>query len=107
MREEVLYKKAGSEVEAAESWLGMEVRRLGSRWPWARLCLVVGCTRESCWRMGEEWMVEEVRLKLVRGARGSDHHQTGDADTFGAKCKRAWRDGCRWGSEEEGGKGSG
>lgn len=58
--------------------------------------------------MGEEWRAEEVKLKLARGASESPGpRRTNDADTSGAKCRQAWRGGCRWGSEEEGRMGSG
>lgn len=105
--EVALYKEWGSEV--AESRLETGAPRFGWRLLGARLCLEGACTRGSCWRMGEERRVEEVKLKLVRGASGSPGPRpTNDADTFGAKCRRVWRPGgCRWGSEEAGRMGSG
>lgn len=88
------------EVEVAGSRLETGV---GSCWPGAGLCSEVACTWEGWWRTAEEWTEEGGALKLAKGANGRGGcHLTGGAGNCGAKCRQAWRDGCRWDSEEQG-----
>lgn len=101
MTEEELYREVDPEVEAVASRSEKGVQRQGSCWSAAGLCLEVGCTWEGCWWKAEEWTAEGGELKLEMGAdeRGP---LTDDGGSCGAKCRRAWRDGCRWDSEELG-----
>lgn len=102
--EEALYTGVDPEVGAGGGRLGTGAQRLGSRWPGAGLCLEVACTWGGWWRPGEEWTAEGGALKWAKGAswRGCCRRLTDGAGSCGAKCRRAWRDGCRWDSEEQG-----
>lgn len=98
-----LYTAADRKVEVAESQSEKEVQRRGSCWLGAGLCWEVVCTCEVVWRTGEEWTAEEGESKLERGA----NERVGcppmaDVGSCGAKCRWVSRDGCRWGSEEQG-----
>lgn len=85
-------------VEAAGIQWETGVQRLGSR----RLRLVVVCRWEGWWRTGEEWTEEGGALKSEKGANGRGGCRLTDgAGNCGAKCRRAWKGGCRWDSEEE------
>lgn len=101
--EEALYTGVDPEVEAGGSRLGMGVQKLGSCWLGAGLCSEVVCTWEGWWRPEEEWMAEGAGLRWAKGAnaRGGCRLMD-DAGSCEAKCRRAWKDGCRWDSEEEG-----
>ena len=102
--EEALYTEVDPEVEAAGSQLVTAVRRPGSCWSGAGLCLEAAwSTWEGWWRTGEGWSGEGGELKLARGAnwRGC-RRLTDGGGNCGATCRRAWRGGCRWDSEERG-----
>lgn len=94
---EALYTEVDPGVEVAGIQFDLWVQRQG----WA--CLLVACTLEKCWRMGEEWMEEGAALKSGKGANGRGGCRlTGGAGNCGAKCRRALKDGCRWDSEKQG-----
>lgn len=99
MTEEALCLGVDPEVEAAglQSEMGLQTR--GSRW--RRWVVVVARTWEGWWRTGEERREEGGALKLEKGANGGGGCRlTAGAGNCGAKCRRAWKDGCRWDSEE-------
>lgn len=103
MTEAALYMEEDPEVEAAGSQLEMVVQRPSTCWKEAGLCSEVVCTWEGRWRTEEEWTAEGGALMLAKGAKGRCGCPLMDgAGNSGAKCRQAWRDGCRWDSEEQG-----
>lgn len=98
MTEEALCLGVDPEVGAAGLQLEMGLQTLGSRW---RRSVMVACTSEGWRRTGEERREEGGALKLEKGANGGGGCRlTAGAGNCGAKCRRAWKDGCRWDSEE-------
>lgn len=96
--EEALCLGADPEAGAAGLRLEMGLQTLGSRW---LRSVVVACTSEGWWRTGEERRGAGGALKLEKGANGgAGCRLTAGAGNCGAKCRRAWKDGCRWDSEE-------